>query len=101
MKTLPWASQAMHVGGSEGRAKMMGPIISDCASAVTQLSSSPEAAVVAMVVVSALELSSPSLTPFSIPGAFRFLDFLSPLKDNGLTMALIEQQLSTAPKSLV
>lgn len=83
VKTLPFASQEMHVGFADGRMRMTGPIMSDGASAVTQLlSSSPVAAI--FETVSALEeLSASSLSPL---GALRFLDFLSPLKDSGLTM---------------
>lgn len=84
VKTLPFASQEMHVGFADGKMKMTGPIMSDGASAVTQLlSSSPVAAI--FETVSALEeLSAVSLS--SLFGALRFLDFLSPLKDSGLTM---------------
>lgn len=39
-KTFPLASHATQVGGSEGRANIIGPIMSVGASAVTQLSSS-------------------------------------------------------------
>ncbi len=84
VKTLPFASQEMHVGFADGRMRMTGPIMSDGASAVTQLlSSSPVAAI--FETVSALEelSAASSLSPL---GALRFLDFLSPLKDSGLTM---------------
>ena len=70
----------------EGRAKMMGPVMSDGASAVTQLSSSSVVEVVGSVVVRAVELGSCLSRPNSVAGCLRFFDFLSPLKARGLTM---------------
>lgn len=87
MKTLPFASQEMHVGFAEGRMRMTGPIMSDGASAVTQLLSSSTVAAMFETVSALEELSAASRS--SPHGALRFLDFLSPLKDNGLTMVRI------------
>ena len=89
MKILPFTSQAMHFGGIDGRAKTIGPIISVGASAVTQLSSS-----------FAPSASSARTTAFSnfvgkrsssVVGALRFLDFLSPLNDNGFTISMLKK----------
>lgn len=85
-KTLPLASHAMQVGGVDGSAKMMGPVMSDGASAVTQLSSSSVVEVVGSVVVRAVELGSWLSRPDSVAGCFLFFDLLSPLKARGLTM---------------
>lgn len=76
----------MQVGEVVGRAKMMGPVMSDGASAVTQLSSSSVTEVVGSVVVIAVELGSWLSRPDAVVGCFLFLDFLSPLKARGLTM---------------
>ena len=88
VKTFPLASQAMHVGGVDGRAKITGPVRSVDASAVTQLVSSFESGGSSPIarVSCAFELEVSS----SAVGALRFLDFLSPLKERGLTMLSIE-----------
>ena len=57
VKTLPLASQATHVGCAVGRAKMIGPVRSVGASAVTQLSSSSVVEMASLVVVRAVESS--------------------------------------------
>lgn len=75
----------MQVGTEVGRAKMMGPVMSEGASAVTQLSSLSVVEVAGSVVVRAVELGS-WLSIDSVAGSLRFFDFLSPLKANGLTM---------------
>lgn len=81
-KTFPFASHAMQVAGCEGRANIIGPVMSVGASAVTQLSSS------AASVASGAELAGTSAEerPASGLGALRLRDFFSPLKDRGLTM---------------
>ena len=84
MKIFPLTSQAMHVGGIDGKAKTIGPIISVETSAVTQLSSSCKP--------SASSARTSAFSSFcgkhssSATGALRFFDFLSPLNDNGFTI---------------
>ena len=84
-KTFPFASHAMQVAGCEGRANIIGPIMSVGASAVTQLSSST------VSITSGAELTGTSAEERSNfvasgSGALRLRDFFSPLKDRGLTM---------------
>ena len=76
----------MQVGREVGKAKMMGPVMSEGASAVTQLSSSSVVEVAGSVVVRAVELGSCLSRLDSVAGSLRFFDFLSPLKAKGLTM---------------
>lgn len=85
-KTLPLASHAMQVGGVDGRAKMTGPVISDGASAVTQLSSSSVVEMAGSVVARAVEVGACLSRPDSVAGCFLFFDLFSPLKARGLTM---------------
>ncbi len=92
--TFPFVSHAMHVGGSEGRTKRMGPTMSPVASAVTQLSSS-------VGVASSGSGFGFEERDWEVDGAFsnlddtststclRFLDFLSPLKVRALIGILV------------
>ena len=86
MKTFPFVSQAMQVGVAEGRANKIGPVMSEAASADTQLSSSSVVEAFGSIVVRAfLEFGSWLVSGL---GCLRFLDFLSPLNARGLTMTL-------------
>lgn len=88
-KTLPFASQAMQVGGVVGSAKMMGPVTSVGTSAVTQLSSSSAVVLVRFGCVVMRALDEGSSSSCWVLVCLRFLDFLSPLKASGLTMAAV------------
>ena len=88
-KTFPFASLAMHAGGSKGRTRMMGPAKSVGASTETQESSSsmareaggPSFPVASGTVARAREEGSSKVSKED-DGALRFLDledFLSPL----------------------
>ena len=95
MKILPFTSQAMHVGGIDGRAKTIGPTISVGASAVTQLSSSfkPSASTARTSDFSGFGGKHSS----SVVGALRFFDFLSPLNDNGFTILSPQSRIDSLP----
>lgn len=88
VKTLPFTSQASAEGVSVGRTITVGPAMSMMESADTHVVSSgwededgwSEDGV---VVVSALEEGVSSV---SVVGRLRFLAFLSPLKERGLTI---------------
>lgn len=95
VKTLPLASQAREVGGSVGRTRRMGPERSVGASAVTQLSSSVgfSASSGSATLVDFLSWreeegasSSSELAGSVVVVRLRFLGFLSPLKERGLTI---------------
>jgi len=83
--TLPLVSEAMQVGGSEGKTKTIGPTRSLALSALTQLSSAADAS--SFAVATAFEDSadaSPNLAAVST--RFRFLGFGSPLNESAFTM---------------
>lgn len=84
--TFPLVSHAIHVGGSEGRTKIIGPMTSLVASAVTQLSSAAGASSSAFEAVRAWEIEegdgSSNLEATST--RLRFLVFLSPLNVRAL-----------------
>lgn len=92
-KTLPLLSQATQHGSCEGKAKMIGPMISAGASAVTQLSSSrPDP--VGFEIAGWLKSSLEEITS-SVSETLRFLDFFSPLNCKGFTIANEGKEIET------